>query len=575
MSNLSFENIDQWLFEFTEGNLSPAQESQLMDFLSTHPELMEELKMWQHAKVSPATTDSHVNMSALTKEKPLLLRSVSFAVFGILGLLLAWLAFYNFPYQQQYASVEVDTKIIQIETEKFSFKENNLAFSKVEKSHQNTSNNTQKKTSIHQTVTTNEAIASPIDLSNNNKASLTAASSSTAETLLTESLNHDDIAFYSEMKEIKEMKNSIPKTHELEEIIDFINKKDEKTAFTEHELARVDESKSREVAEVTKVSQNRAFTNFSRKIKRMIDQPTALRNTQSPYYHAPMMTGFKANPSMVGKETANRIQATSRLQWLEKENEQFINSLSWDGYIYSLRGGLGVDLNYSMYNGNSLNNYSVGIVYSPKISIHNNLSFEPSMSFKMGVIDIDPRSDFIGSKIEMHRNNSLAFFEGEEQATGSQLWYKDVGLGFMLNTKSFYIGFNADNLTRHNNNYYSNNIHKKYRENIHYTAVIGTEYRSLTRNLSINGYGLFQNYGNLNELWVGANFRYKWMHIGGGVNTDLDFGLSAGANIKRATLHYNIDYINSQLMNRKGLSHQLTLKILLKQNRYATKFLNL
>src|SRR5690554_7036564 len=69
MSRPSFENIDQWLFEYTEGNLSPVQESQLMDFISLHPELMSELKTWQQAKVTPKPTPAF-STAALVKPMP-------------------------------------------------------------------------------------------------------------------------------------------------------------------------------------------------------------------------------------------------------------------------------------------------------------------------------------------------------------------------------------------------------------------------------------------------------------------------------------------------------------------------
>lgn len=566
MSNLSFENIDQWLFEFTEGNLSPAQESQLMDFISMHPELMEELKLWQHAKVSASKTPE-LNIQTLTKEKPFLIRPIPLVAFAVLSLLLTVAFFYSFPSQPQYTSVDIDTKIITIGNDELSYIETSLAHA-VNKSKSNyiAENNTQIQQSAQQSTDAKTySIGTTIDANATvNDQHLI------AENIEIKAIEGTNENHFEDAADVNHAQQTMIKNDELDNIIAFINTKNISKTNTQ-----LEEVAHKDIAEVSKTSQNRSFSNFTRKIKRMINQPTALRNTQSPYYHTPMMTGFKANPSLVGKESGNRIQATSRLQWIGKENEQILNSLSWDGYIYSLRGGLGVDVSYNAYNGNSLSNYAVEVVYSPKISIRNNLSFEPSISFKMGVMDIDPTSDLIGNRIEMYRNNSLAFFEGEERANGSQLWYKDLGLGFIINAKSFYFGFNADNLTRHNNNYYSNDIHKTYREEIHYTAVIGTEYRSLTRNFSVDGYGLFQNYGNLNELWVGANFRYKWMHIGAGANTNLDFGFSAGANIKRASLLYNIDYVDSQLMNRKGISHQLTLKILLKPNRYATKFYNL
>lgn len=307
----------------------------------------------------------------------------------------------------------------------------------------------------------------------------------------------------------------------------------------------------------------------------MVNQPTALRNTKQPHYQTPMMTGFSANPAMVGTALGNRIQATSRLQWANQPNEQLMNTLSWDGYVYSLRGGIGIDLNYDGYNINSLDKYSVGLTYSPKFSINKNLSFEPAFRFKMGVVNIDQSSSLVGSQIEMNRNNITPLFVNESQLDASQMWYRDFGLGFMLNTKWFYAGFNADNLGRHNNNFYSSDLTKNHRENIYYTAVIGTEYEAITRDMSVNVYGLFQNYGDLKEFWLGSNFQYRWIQVGVGINTKADVGASIGFMFKRVTFHYNVDYTESRLLNSKYLSHQISLGILLKPSKLTAKYLNL
>ena len=49
MSNPSFSNIDLWLFELAEGNLTPAQIEQLEAFLMNNPELDVERDMWEMA----------------------------------------------------------------------------------------------------------------------------------------------------------------------------------------------------------------------------------------------------------------------------------------------------------------------------------------------------------------------------------------------------------------------------------------------------------------------------------------------------------------------------------------------
>jgi len=570
MSRPSFENIDQWLFEYTEGNLSVAQESQLMDFIQLNPEVMTDLKAWKQAKVAPISTPQF-STAALTKPTPFLLRPVSLMAIGAVAILFAWLGFNNSQTTPLYSKANIDAEIIYVGDEE-DFGYNVLLASNLKEDQ----TESQLKNKI-------EEVKSPIQrtaLSPNlytqkpNYNSTFEQNIGFSETVLeNENISHLNATEkidldYTELNQIQ--KNFEAKAKDLDDITAYLNNSKSTKQEDASSSAKVISS-----ADVAKVTLKKTIHNAYRKIKRMADQPVALRNTKNPHYHAPMMTGFSANSAMVGSAPGNRIQATSRLQWMDKSNTQLMNTMSWDGYVYALRGGLGVDANYNTYNSDALNNYSVGLTYSPKFSINKKVSFEPAFRFKMGVVNVNPDSELIGSKIEVDRHNIISLFEKEAQASGSQLWYKDVGLGFMLNTEWFYLGFNADNLGRHNNNFYTSDLSQKHRKNIHYTAVVGTEYQSFTRDIKISGYGLFQKNGELNELWMGGNFQYKWIQAGAGMSTNVDFGASLGTVFNRFSFHYNIDYTKSRLLNDKFLSHQVTMKILLKPNRYAAKFLNL
>ena len=46
------ENIDRWMFDYTEGNLSPEQETLLKNYILNNPDLEVDLDAWQMATVS-------------------------------------------------------------------------------------------------------------------------------------------------------------------------------------------------------------------------------------------------------------------------------------------------------------------------------------------------------------------------------------------------------------------------------------------------------------------------------------------------------------------------------------------
>ena len=83
MSNPSFSNIDLWLFELAEGNLSPEQVEQLELFLLNHPELDVDRDVWNMAKIEKQAI-AYPNVADLERKR----RPVAVFAFASLVLLL-------------------------------------------------------------------------------------------------------------------------------------------------------------------------------------------------------------------------------------------------------------------------------------------------------------------------------------------------------------------------------------------------------------------------------------------------------------------------------------------------------
>ena len=52
MTSPNFDNIDLWLFDYTEGNLSTYQKELLEQYILNHPELEVDLDMWNMSKAT-------------------------------------------------------------------------------------------------------------------------------------------------------------------------------------------------------------------------------------------------------------------------------------------------------------------------------------------------------------------------------------------------------------------------------------------------------------------------------------------------------------------------------------------
>jgi len=63
-------NYETWMIEHMEGNLSPAEEKALQEFLAFHPELRHEMELFEMTRLTPDTGIVFEHKDALKKEVP-------------------------------------------------------------------------------------------------------------------------------------------------------------------------------------------------------------------------------------------------------------------------------------------------------------------------------------------------------------------------------------------------------------------------------------------------------------------------------------------------------------------------
>lgn len=561
MSKPSFENIDRWFFEYSEGNLSPAQVEEFESFLAAHPELKQELELWEDAKVTEPEMED-VAIAALKRPVLPVASILTYSGIGVLGILIGFGLSYYFQEAPAYQKSPINAEIINVENEPI-FADKILRTGETKSPSESSKELVNKSNGFTVNETSKDDFSSGhVSLANqvNNKVQSNGNNPIADQTDRTEEPTNLTLNEEPAGRDVK--------AKELPVIVDYLN--GDRNIVSKDDVA-ANQKKKVEVSSAFKRKMKSVF----RKIKRMADQPIALKNTKDQYFHVPMMTGFAANYGMVGSARGNRLQLTSRNQYVGHANQQLQNTISWDSYVYALRGGLGVDVTYNRYQNDAIQNYAAALTYSPKFSLNKNVSIEPALRFKMGAIDVNSDSPILGSDVEMIRSNLTPLFADGQSPIGTKLWYRDVGASVMLNTKWFYAGLNVDNIGRHYNNYYSSDIKGDHRASTHFTGIIGTEYESLTKEMKVSGYALYQNYGELNELWGGVNAQFRWLQAGVATSSNLGLAASLGVVMDNVSLHYNLDKTESALKGEKLLSHQLTLRILMKPSRYAAKFLNM
>ena len=138
MSNPSFSNIDRWLFERMEGNLSPEQEAQLDAFLLQHPELDVDKDMWELSQLNPIFAE-YPHKNKLEKKRPVVLYFFASAL-SVAGILV--LTFWMMPTKEKVNSIFMKDNSATIHLPKIKNDHNNSAETLKNNSHTTTGLNT-------------------------------------------------------------------------------------------------------------------------------------------------------------------------------------------------------------------------------------------------------------------------------------------------------------------------------------------------------------------------------------------------------------------------------------------------
>jgi type IX secretion system PorP/SprF family membrane protein len=625
MSNPSFSNIDLWLFELAEGNLTAEQIEQLEAFMIRHPELEVDRDVWEMTKIK--SSEIQYPYQNKLRRKP-----IAWYVAGAASIILV-LSVGGYYYSDS----EIKSGLLPADEnsstlfEKMASHEILVDGSDIQSDLDNSVLNVIPLGIIKNVpkevnkvaINNDEVISVPYDLNelhatmfeeansneridvngtnrNENNVGMINTSTTSSENNVGELfLNEDGTNHEGMIENVPPLNNviAVQSYSEVSELRPKGLKKIDNNYHSELEVARTEKTESwdsfifdypqynpeseNNLRSTTFSSDNYRLTfkqklnKFSREIRRMMDNPIALTNFRDPYYHVPGMLPNDVNFSSTGTMLSTRVQTISRLQWHGEKNEQLLSQLAIDGYVYGMRGGIGLQINHAMYNDGGLNITSASITYSPKLSVSRTISIEPSLRFKMGNKSLTNSKMNNVDQVELDRGNPHDFYADGTDPTGNDLWFRDIGLGLMVNTEWFFAGAQIDNLFRHKDNIYTHDAQNPRRADYHFVGTIGADWVSKKEHMSASNYLVYQSMENLSELWLGANLRYKWFTFGGAVSSNFDPSASIGMKFKHFALTYNADYTQSKMIGDRALSHQLTLRFVAKPNSFGRQLLNL
>lgn len=309
--------------------------------------------------------------------------------------------------------------------------------------------------------------------------------------------------------------------------------------------------------------------------KRMKGGDLLLTNTRSQEYLIPGANRNQINFAHVGSDFSNSAYINSSLQWPGRNSQMIVNQLGYDMFIPQIKSGLGIQFMYSSYGNGTIRDFETALTYSPKFFIAKNMTLEPAVRLRMSSMGVNRSQLLPGTWVEYDRGNSFQYSQEQYDAFVNRSVQQDLGFGLMFNTKWAYLGVNADNVLGNiNQSLHYGNGATQNRAPLFFNAVMGAEYQSIKKKVLLSAQLIYQNHGSLNKIWLGSRVKLNYISLGASVSSLGEPLFSAGYVTKNVSILYSGDYSFSKVLNDKFLSHQLLLRVTLKESRMKKLLLN-
>ena len=547
------ENIDRWLFDWTEGNLSPSQEMQLEEFLIENPDLSIDADAWDAATVS-SIPFAYDNQASLKKRKK---RVFAYWQFYALILLIATGG------TSLYFSFKTESQQIAAKTSN-SFKS---PISKI-------TTTPIKNNDSQDLITTN----SPI--SNSGRQNFYAAPSYQASlNKYTENINTNVLPLSSEKEKVSFDNNTITNTIEMAiqpiipiENIELTDKLDASTVSAVSiepsiEADEIIQSEGENENEDKKLSRKKINLptlklNSSSKLSKWVKKDLTNTNQKDRVYALSEKSNLDLNNSFVGNISQLKFQSMSTARWIDIADQQKISQqISFDGYLREAKAGLGIISNYSNFSNGLIQDWNLNLIYAPKLAINRYLTIEPSMKYTFGKKVLNSSKVINNSTVEVETNQLETFSIDPNQAIGKNLWYRDLGAGLIINAGPIYFGGQVNNLLKHQDNLYSNDYTSIRRADRELTLVGGTDFNSKNGNFTFSPYIFHTIFGSQSSTYLGASIHLKSFLIGGSYQTNGSSSGMIGLHKDRFSLLCQTSYASSSYAQSKSFIHQLTIRI--------------
>lgn len=540
------ENFDRWMFDYLEGNLTASEAETFEQFLEDHPEFEMDAEAWQHAIIEDENV-IYTNQHKLERKR----RFAGWYSWSAAAIVAIFIAVVGGVYFNDNSIKSGDFSSNYKNTGELNYENSQQSST----ARQNLKGQNQPYSTAQLGSQANLLIRSNYGVMNvSNPVSMNRVENLAA----TNQYEVDD----QEQNGSRNFTSSTVKKNKAKQ--QEQDKLLQKNYLSEYAVNPGFSERKIDLSKKSKVSPS-SFANKTkriyRKVEKMFGYPVGLINLRDPQMLLPENDLLSFNPAFAGGMLASRVEFKHRNQWLGSNYSSQTTQISIDGYVPEFRGGIGMIVNSKIYNGNGVADYSIDLVYSPKIKLSNKVVLETGVKVTLGMLTGNTFNLKGAKTYELDRGLPIAIDYDEPSTFYDRLWYKDIALGFVLNTENFYFGLSADNLNRHYaTGYLEEGKLEPMKSPILFNGILGTDIESSNKKMVFSPFVSARKFGEHAEAWAGLNFKINRFTLGGSYSTNQDFTAAMGMKLKKFKCFYQLDRTTSMIAASQLYSHNIGIR---------------
>jgi hypothetical protein len=538
----TLDNLDQWLFDSFEGNLSPEQQELLDNFLAQHPDLSLEQDAWEQAAfvANPITFEPK---SALYRKKEWNYKP--FAAAALLLLLFGATYFYT--------SSNKNTAT-QVQQAKASSKTTRQSASKTFKSTSSLTSFITSKSSENSNSTEDNQLSLP---------ETSIVLSKPFPSVATPTFTHPSSTPSTSLNF-----NSSTSSTNILPLLAPAKITGYRTDLRFEYLAGIE-------ANLNKAKNNSLPT--LQRLSQFAQKELGLSNNQTYDLLLPGKSNIDANISSVGTLSQTRFQSMSIARTgTEMAQGMLGQQMSLDGYARKARAGFGIQGNYKQFAGAAVTDYEIGLIAAPKIALSRQIILEPAARLRMGARYADASKLKQLSFIEFENADLREVQIDTTQSVGRRLFYKDIDFSLAIQTPILFVSAQLENAFAHFDYAIGNDLTpSNSRAPQQLTVAIGTQYASRNEKMRISPYFLYTNNRLQTQYHAGTQININKWQLGLSIASNQQYQASLGYFGKHSALLIQSTQHQLLTLDAPSYMHQITFRIYSQNSRQARRYISL